>query len=448
MVRAIQGGLVQAVDAGSIAERAGICAGDQILSVNGNDLHDVFDWLWYSDADQLELTMLDEEVERVLKLSRADDEEEWGIEFADMLFDGIRTCANACAFCFMDQLPKGLRSSLYLKDDDYRLSFYEGNFITLTNMTDADIARIIEQHISPLYVSLHAADPDVRTRLMGPAQGRALEVFEELVALGIELHVSIVLVPGINDGTVLDNTLEYLEEYRSQILSVGIVPVAYTKFTIDIAGKPPQSFDEREAAARVISQVQTYQFRSREETGRTWVYLADEFYIYAHAPFPTTEWYDDYPQYENGIGIVHTYIEGIREHYDALSVALATLPNECEKLTIVTGELTIETMLGTLSALHAGGKTRLLPVKNEFFGGNINVTGLLTGTDVVHSIRYDDQHFEGETTYVIPWSIFNDDDLTLDGYSPEMIAEAIEAAAIIVSDDAEGLLDAIKEVAA
>ncbi|MCL2818177.1 MAG: DUF512 domain-containing protein [Actinomycetia bacterium] len=438
-------GTVRSVDAGSIAERAGIGAGDHIVAVNGAPLRDVFDWLWHSDEDRAELTVISDDIERTVLLERSADQE-WGIEFDEMLFDGTHTCKNACAFCFMDQLPDGLRSSLYLKDDDYRLSFYEGNFVTLTNLDDDDIDRIITQHLSPLYVSLHAADPEVRSRLLGARHARGLEAFEKLAHAGIEMHVSIVLVPGINDGEVLDETLEYLSTFRPQVLTVGVVPVAYTRFTEDIAGQEPSSFNDQSAAARVIEQVQTYQFRSRKETERTWVHLADEFYIYAQAPFPTSEWYDGYPQYENGIGIVHTYIEDIREHFDELVAGFATLKAGSEILTIVTGELTRDTMIGTLSALEAGGKVRLLPVVNRFFGGNVNVTGLLTGVDIARAICHDSEHFGKETNYVIPWSIFNDDELTLDGYEPQHIAEQTDASCIFVSDDAQGLLDAIGEV--
>jgi len=439
------GGLVKAVDPQSVAEREDIIAGDIITAVDGRSLNDVFDWLWHSDADEMEVLLIRDDIERTVHLARNEDEE-WGIEFADMLFDDIRRCANSCAFCFMDQLPEGLRESLYLKDDDYRLSFYEGNFITLTNTTDADVDRIIEQHLSPLYVSFHAADPQVRERLLGKQQQRALEVFERLVKAGVELHVSIVLVPGINDGDVLDETLGFLAKHRPQVLTVGVVPVSYTKHTEEIAGKPPQSFNDEEAAAKVIKQVQSYQFESREETGETWAHLADEFYIYARAPFPTTEWYDGYAQYENGIGIVHNYVEDIRAHYEELIAAFGTLEDESEALTIVTGDLTTETMIGTLSAIRAGGKARLLPVKNRFFGGNVSVTGLLTGIDVVEAIRFDAEKLEKPTNYVIPWSIFNDDELTIDGYTPQRMAEDAGYTVLFVSDDAQGLLDAIQEV--
>ena len=447
------GGIIKSVDADSPAARGGILVGDRLIAVDENTLADVFDWLWFSDGERISVTFVRDEVEQIVALER-DADEEWGIAFAEMLFDGIRRCANTCAFCFMDQLPAGLRESLTLKDDDFRLSFYEGNFITLTNLSDADVERIITQQLSPLYVSFHAADPAVRERLIGPHQARALTVLERLVAAGIELHVSIVLVPGINDGAVLDETFAFLAQHRPQVLSVGIVPVAYTRYTSVLAGQPPRSFTDRQAATQVIAQVQTYQFASREQTGETWVHLADEFYLYARAPFPTTEWYDDYPQYENGIGIVHTFVEDIRAHYSELCAGFEALAEGSEALTLVTGELAAEPLLGTLSALKAGGKARLLPVANRFFGGNVNVTGLLSGADIVEAIAYDvAKRSEADatppaTTYIIPWIIFNDDELTLDDYTPQRIAEAAGASVLFVTDDARGMMEALEEVAA
>jgi putative radical SAM enzyme (TIGR03279 family) len=368
-----------------------------------------------------------------------------GLEFENSLMDKPRLCKNKCIFCFMDQLPNGLRKSLYLKDDDYRLSFYEGNFITLTNITDDEVERIIEQRLCPLYVAFHAFDSSVRERLLGANHARALEIFGRLIEAGIELHVSIVLVPGINDGTVLDETLNFLAKHRPHVTTVGIVPVAYTKYTKDIAGLAPRSYDDQESAAQVIEQVQSYQFTSRDETEATWVHLADEFYIYARAPFPTSEWYDGYDQYENGIGIVHSYVEDIRAYFNELASAFDSLDDGSEALTVITGELACETMLGTLCAIRSGGKARLLPVENRFLGGNVNVTGLLSGADIVHAIRYDASRLDKPTMYVIPWSIFNDDELTIDGYTPERIASEVENVVLFVSDDAQGLLDAVEE---
>ena len=224
------GGRIAAVAQDSPASLAGLIAGDIVLAVEAAPVADVIDWQWFSSESEIVLTVQrdDASVEDVL-LSR-DADVAWGIEFSERLFDGVRTCRNGCEFCFVTQLPSGLRKSLYVRDDDFRLSFLDGNFITLTNLVDADINRIIEQRLSPLYVSLHSIHDEIRERLIAPRDRcNALERFDELIENGIELHVQIVLVPGVNDGEDLDATLTWLAS-RQGVVSVGTVPVGYTRF--------------------------------------------------------------------------------------------------------------------------------------------------------------------------------------------------------------------------
>jgi len=252
-VSAGSGGLIATVDADSPASRAGLAPGDRVLAADGAPNADIIDWQWYSDGAEVVLTL-----ERGDVLLARESGETWGITFADALFDRIRICRNSCAFCFMTQLPPGLRPALYIRDDDYRLSFLQGNFVTLTNLTDADVERISEQQLSPLYVSLHSVDPEVRARLVCAHEDRALERFDQLLDAGIDLHVQIVLVPGVNDGDQLDRTLTWLAE-REGVESVGIVPLGYTRHqqTFKVG------FEDRIAAALVIEQVQRWQFESR-----------------------------------------------------------------------------------------------------------------------------------------------------------------------------------------
>ena len=290
--------MVSSVDVGGPAHRAGIAADDVVVSADGAKLRDILDWQWHSDGLSLDVAVQSAEgTVRDVSLVR-EPGEPWGIEFADAIFDRIRVCSNNCAFCFMAQLPEGMRSSLYLRDDDFRLSFLHGNFISLTNLSDEDVERIAEQHLSPLYISLHAVDPDVRRELVCAREDRALERFDQLVEEGIDLHVQIVLVPGVNDGDRLDETLTWLAE-REGVVSVGIVPLGYTRHQ----ERYDRSYADQIAAATVIQQVQRWQFAMKERDGVSWVHLADEFYLNARAPMPTAEWYDDFPQYENGIGI-------------------------------------------------------------------------------------------------------------------------------------------------
>ena len=232
--------------------------------------------------------------------------EAWGLSFAGPLFDRVRTCTNDCAFCFMTQLPPGLRPSLYLRDDDYRLSFLAGTFVTLTNLSDADVTRIIEQRLCPLHVSLHAVSPQVRATLLHCRdEDRGLERLDELAAAGIELHVQIVLVPGVNDGEELVRSLGWLAVRGEPIASVGVVPLGYTAHQ----ERFDRSYERPQDARAVIETLETWQQASRARRGIVWVQAADELYLAAGLPLPPAEDYDGYPQYENGIGMARAFID-------------------------------------------------------------------------------------------------------------------------------------------
>jgi putative radical SAM enzyme (TIGR03279 family) len=434
-----RGGLVSAVQPGSPAARAGLLAGETILAVDNESLSDVLDWQWHTDADELTLSVADPSgVVRDLALSR-EPNTPWGVDFQDALFDGVRTCANSCTFCFMTQLPSGMRRALYLRDDDYRLSFLQGNFITLTNLTDADVERIGTEHLSPLYVSVHAVSPEVRSQLVGAREDHALERFDQLLEAGIDLHVQIVLVPGVNDEDELARTLTWLAE-REGVVSVGIVPLGFTRYQDTFFA----SYEEQLAAATIIQQVQRWQFESRERDGVTWVHLADEFYLNARAPFPTSDWYDDYPQYENGIGMVRSFAEEVSGQRARLDSAVAALPPG-EQVTLVTGLMAATTLAGALNALDAAGRVRLLAVPNRFFGGNVSVTGLLTGHDLADALRSDRERFGAPTAYLVPDVIFNTDGLTLDNHTADEIAQESGCDVRVVSCDAAGLLVGLED---
>ena len=441
-VPAGSGGLIAAVDAGSPALRAGLAVGDRVTAADGAPISDIIDWQWYSDGGEVALAVVratntPDAVPSDVLLTR-EAGETWGITFADALFDRIRVCRNSCAFCFMTQLPPGLRPALYVRDDDYRLSFLQGNFVTLTNLTDADVARISEQQLSPLYVSLHSVDPEVRARLVCAHEDLALERFDELLDAGIDLHVQIVLVPGVNDGEQLDRTLTWLAE-REGVESVGIVPLGYTRHqqTFQVG------FEDRITAALVIEQVQRWQFESRARDEVTWVHLADEFYLNARAPFPKTEWYDDFPQYENGIGIVRSFVDDTLEIRDEVTAALKALPEDAESVTLITGVMAATTLAGALQACEGVGRVRLLAVGNRFFGGNVSVTGLLTGIDIVDAIT--DQPHDG--VYLLPDIVLNADGVTLDDMTLAQIVEQSGADIRLVSCTAGGLLQGLRSAA-
>jgi putative radical SAM enzyme (TIGR03279 family) len=324
------------VDPGSPADDAGLEPGMRVLTAAGHTLHDTLDWLWYASEDEVPITVLtaagEPPEEAVLERNPG---ESWGLGFAEELFDGVHTCCNACVFCFMTMLPQGMRPALYLRDDDFRLSFSSGNFVTLTNITDEELERIIEQHLSPLNVSLHAVTPDVRARLMGKNAPRGLEVLERLLAAGIEVHAQVVLMRGYNSGEELDRTLQWVSEHPG-ITSLGIVPYGYTRYAhIQDAGF------NAEQAQQVINQLTPWQQRSRQQTTRTRYHLADGFYTLANPytpmlekghrglppmsrhprvgggkhtsmlrqALPPAEHYDGYPQYDDGIGMLRAFID-------------------------------------------------------------------------------------------------------------------------------------------
>lgn len=440
------GAVIEAVADNSPAQRAGLSAGDVVVSLDGVAPCDILDWYWASDEQSVDMVVQTEGDVRELELTR-ELGEEWGITFESLVFDGVRRCANACAFCFMNQLPQGMRPSLYVKDDDYRLSFLQGNFVTLTNLDDEDIERIKMMRISPLNVSFHAANDDVRALLIGRNAKKGKENFVKLAEAGIDMNIQIVLVPEVNDGKVLDATIEWLKQYQEVIPSIGIVPVAYTDATKEIAGKPPKSYTNQLDAAKVIQQVQRHQFKQKADHDTTWIHLADEFYINGKAPFPQEEWYDGFPQYENGIGIVWNFVDEIRENFEEFTKVIDVLPEMSEKVTIVIGELATESFIGALTALNAGGKIRLLPVKNKYFGGNVSVTGLLTGQDIVEAINYDAKRNDKPTSYLIPKSIFNADGLTLDDYSAADIEEKAQAPVRFHETEIPSLIESIQACA-
>ncbi|MCL2503146.1 MAG: DUF512 domain-containing protein [Coriobacteriia bacterium] len=487
--QAVPKAMIATVDTASPAERAGLATGDILVTAGGAPVRDVIDWRWLSDG--LEVTVC---VRRVASEAAASGKmpaeadvrpeaaasppeaasevfeaaltrapgEGWGIAFDGIVFDRIRTCENSCTFCFVRQLPAGLRPALYLRDDDFRLSFLQGNFITLTNLDDDDLDRITEQRLSPLYVSLHAVNPDVRRGLLCAKDDRALKRFDELALAGIDLHVQIVLVPGVNDGDELTRTLTWLAE-REGVASVGVVPLGYTRHQERFSA----SYNDPASALRVIEQVRLWQFEMRERDGVSWIHLADEFYLGARERFPIAEHYDGFPQYENGIGIVRAFVDEATGLRDELAAAVAKLPTAsspgAESVTVVTGMGAATTLAGALNACGAVGRVRLLAVPNRFFGGNVNVTGLLTGTDVSAAIAMDLKRVGGagygganaggraaartkaQDSYLLPDIMFNADGITLDDLSFEGLVERNSGADVhLVSSDAVGLLEGIR----
>lgn len=430
------GGVIASVAPGAPAARAGISAGEIVASADGHALRDVIDWQWIADGDEVVLEVLARDgVERPVTVTR-EPGESWGLTFTETVFDGVRTCRNSCAFCFMTQLPKGLRRALYLRDDDFRLSFLQGNFVTLTNLSDADVARIAEQHLSPLYVSLHAVDPDVRSKLVCAETDRALERSDELLAQGIEFHAQVVLVPGVNDGETLQRTLRWLAE-REGVLSVGIVPLGFTAHQQRFSA----SYGDADAALAVIADVEPWQEAFRQRDGFTWVYLADEFYLNAGVRVPEAENYDDFPQYENGIGLVRSFLDDVAVLAPQLAEAIALLADSA-RVTLASGTLFAPVLDAILGEIDPRARVSVLPIENRFFGGNVSVTGLLAAADLVPAIA----ELPARRVVLVPSVVANADGLLLDDVAARELPSLTGRDVRLVSCDAGGLLAGLRDI--
>lgn len=425
-----RGGRIVSVEAEGPAHRAGLRPGWIVLDVEGQPLRDIIDWMWSADGTRVEIRVEDSAGRRSDLVLERDWDEPWGIDFDGVVFDGIRECDNACAFCFVAQLPSGMRPSLYVRDDDYRLSFLAGNFVTLTNLDDGDVDRIISQRLSPLHVSLHAVDPEVRQALMCPSvEDRAMEHMDRLLEHGVGLHVQIVLVAGVNDGEVLDRTLEWTAA-REGILSVGIVPMGFTRH----GRRPAASFEAPDAASVVIEQIGSWQRRAvRDEP---WLFAADEFYLAADVELPAWDEYGDFPQYENGIGMARAFID------EALDAVKDLRPSSSgPEVALITGELFAPVLEGLRDALsRTGCFVSVLAVPNDLLGGNVNVAGLLSGKDIVDTLATSGT---AAGIYLLTDAAVNDDLLLIDDMTVEEVARRSGADVRLVSCDAAGLVSAL-----
>jgi putative radical SAM enzyme (TIGR03279 family) len=373
--------MIAAVRPGSLAACAQILPGDVLLAVNGEEFSDLIDLGYLLAEEEIELRILARDgQERFVAISKAVDEN-IGLEFHSAVFDGIKTCANNCVFCFVAQMPPGLRGGLYIRDDDYRLSFLSGNFVTLTNLTEEDKKRIISLKLSPLYLSVHATDAVVRRKLLGnQAACDLLVLVEELAAAGIKFHAQVVLCPGLNDREIFDKTYHDLLDLNESVLSVAAVPAGLTRFCPP-AAKGLRAFTSAEAR-EVIEQAASWQKECRQSIGRHFVHPSDEFYVLAGLPFPAAECYDGFAQYENGVGICRKFLDD----WQKARIATEGSPKEA---CVVCGRSAEAVLSGAMAEIEAalGVRHRLLVLENDFFGGTVTVTGLLTGRDILNGIN-------------------------------------------------------------
>ncbi len=405
----MSGARVSSISASSPAAGTDVAIGDELVSVNGREPTDIIEYQQLVDAAQVTLVLQREgrPLRHKVTITKAEGQP-LGISIDSAVFDRIRTCDNHCSFCFIYQLPKGLRRSLYVKDDDFRLSFLYGNYTTLTRFTEFDLERVIEEKLSPLYVSIHTTNPHLRAEMLrNPRGATSLRWLRELLRAGIEVHAQVVVCPGVNDGEELEHTLQDVLTLYPELVSVALVPVGVSAYSEE---QTMRSHDASEADA-VIGLAEKYQRLARELLGRTVFYASDEFYLVAGRPTAPAESFESLDQAENGIGLVAAFIESFEGHreMDPLGTGffqsvdgapalgyraprmdhptpLVDGPDGDGAVAVVTGEYAAPILRGLLDA-HGFAQVRVIAVENRFFGGNIKVAGLLTGTDLARVLQ-------------------------------------------------------------
>lgn len=429
--------IISKVEPASIAEELGIEKGDILLSINSKGITDILDYLFLISDDYLEVEIEKKDGEIwVLEIDK-DYDEELGIKFENPILDQAKYCRNKCIFCFIDQMPKKMRKSLYFKDDDSRLSFLQGNFVTLTNLTDEDIDRIIEYNISPINVSIHTTNPDLRRKMLGNDNaGNVLERIKKLTENRILINGQIVLCPDINDGIELDNTIQNLNSLFPNLNSLAIVPVGITRFRENLY--PMEIFD-KERALKVIKQVHKWQEILKEKIGTKFVFLSDEFYITGQRDLPIYEDYEGFPQIENGVGLIRKLEYEFNEH-------LKIIPSNIEvnkTISIITGvsaQNFIRNLAKKLTERVKKLNINTFPVINNFFGDTITVAGLITGQDIINQLKGKEL---GDKILIPKSMLKSDESIFLDDVTVKDLEKALNKDVMICDVEGKSLIECI-----
>ena len=385
------GHLIGKVEEYSIAEELNIEPGDRLLTINDQVIKDIFDYQYLVQDEHLEVLIVKKDGEEWLLDIDKEFDEDLGIEFDNGLMDNYRSCSNKCIFCFIDQMPKGMRETLYFKDDDSRLSFLQGNYVTLTNMSDSDIDRILKYHLSPINVSFQTTNPELRCKMLGNRfAGEALKKVDRLCApgTGIELNGQIVLCKGVNDGAELERSISDMTKYIPNLQSVSVVPVGLSKYRDGLY--PLEPFNGEDACA-VIDLIEKWQKKVYDEHGIHFIHASDEWYFLAGRDFPEAERYDGYIQYENGVGMMRLLLDEYGESLEALTSEHADeIASVKREISLATGRLVypcIKQIAERAMEVCPGLKVHVYEIVNEFFGERITVSGLLTGQDIIKQLK-------------------------------------------------------------
>lgn len=422
------------VTKGSHAEKAGIKSGETLLKINSNEIVDVLDYRFYQVNRQLSLEISDGENERTVEITKG-EYDEIGLEFETYLMDEQHSCRNKCIFCFIDQLPKGLRKSLYFKDDDSRLSFLFGNYITLTNITEHEIERIIKMHISPINVSVHTTNPELRCKMMNNRfAGDALKNLKRFADAGITLNCQIVACPGINDGDELLRTMRDLENLGVEM--TAIVPVGLTAYRDGLYPLVPYN---KETAAQTLDLIEQYGDMCKEKHGRRIFFAGDEFYILAEREIPAPEFYEDFSALEDGVGMIAYLTDDVKWALEELEND--EKPNHTVTVACGTGVFPfMKKIMAMINEKFPNITINTQPIKNNFFGGGVNVSGLVTGGDLINQLKGKNI---GERL-IIPSSMLRfENDLFLDDVSTDDVERELKVELIAVNNNGADLVNAI-----
>lgn len=428
--------MIKDVLPGSIADELGIEAGDKLISINNNEIEDVFDYHFYVNDEELVLLIEKPNGEEWELEIEKDYEEDLGIEFEQGLMDEYRSCHNKCMFCFIDQMPEGMRDTLYFKDDDSRLSFLQGNYVTLTNMSDHDIERIVRYHLEPINISFQTTNPELRCKMLhNRFAGDALKKVDTLYESGIQMNGQIVLCKGINDGEELERSIRDLSKYVPCLQSVSVVPVGLTKYR---EGLYPLEPFTREDAVKILDTIHRWQDKFYEEYGIHFIHAGDEWYILAGEEMPEEERYDGYLQLENGVGMLRLLENEFEEAYEKVDG-----DDRDRELSIATGFLAypyIQKMASRIEEKYSNTQIHVYPIRNDFFGELITVSGLITGRDLIHQL----QNQKLGDRLLLPCNMFrSQEEVFLDDITLAQVEDALQVRADIVKSSGQDFIDVI-----
>lgn len=436
-----KGHIVKSVNKGSIADSLGIMPGDVVIKIDDNEIEDIFDYQFFTLTDYLVLTVLRDGEEWEYEIEKGDNED-LGLVFENGMMGDYRRCSNNCIFCFIDQMPPGMRETLYFKDDDSRLSFLQGNYITLTNLSQKDLDRIIRYNLSPVNVSIHTMNPELRCKMLGNRfAGKSLEKLDVLAGAGIEMNGQVVACKGINDGKELEYTISELMKYIPSFKSLSVVPVGLSKYRDGLY--PLEPYDA-ETSAEVIDIIEKYQKICFEKFGIHFVHASDEWYLVAGRELPEADRYDGYLQLDNGVGMIRSFMDEIDEQ-----ILKREADGSFEKydkdrhFSLVTGKLAYPVIKNTAERIMekmSHVRIDVIDIRNDFFGERITVSGLLTGQDIIAQLKGRDLG----TELKLPESVVRaGTDVFLDDYTVSQVSETLQVRVVTIKSNGYDFVDSL-----